>query len=206
MKYNVAGIEPLSLTDWPGHIAAVLFTRGCNFRCSWCHNKELVYPHLYPPLIDDKEIDRFLARLKPNSISFLYDGVVVSGGEPLTTPSLSYLLKAIKKIGLKVRLDTNGSMPDKLISLIEEELIDEVAVDYKVPFDMYKMVGCDDVEAVKKSLSYIASTGKGYIRTTLIDGIHTTKMIEQMRKELHDLVEDFVDWRFNNKELLSNTV
>lgn len=193
MKYNVAGIEQLSLTDWPGHVAAVLFTRGCNFRCPWCHNKALVYPELFVPLLPEDEVERFLLRLDTS----IYDGVVVSGGEPLIHPTTLFLLEFIKRRGLAIRLDTNGSAPDDLISFLEKELIDEIAVDYKLPFESYKTIGCRDVEAVKRSLAYIASTGRGYIRTALIDGVHTPEVVEKMQEELHYLLGDNIDWRFN---------
>lgn len=193
MKYNVAGIEQLSLTDWPGRVAAVLFTRGCNFRCPWCHNKALVYPELFAPLLPEDEVERFLLRLDTS----IYDGVVVSGGEPLIHPTTLFLLEFIKRRGLAIRLDTNGSAPDDLISLLEKELIDEIAVDYKLPFELYETIGCRDVEAVKRSLAYIASTGRGYIRTALIDGVHTPEVVEKMQEELHCLLGNNIDWRFN---------
>ncbi|MDI6813294.1 MAG: anaerobic ribonucleoside-triphosphate reductase activating protein [Desulfitobacteriaceae bacterium] len=113
----IGGFTKLSTIDWPGKLAAVIFTRGCNFRCPWCHNKSLVWPELYGPEIPGPEVLAYLEKRK----SYL-DGVVVTGGEPTIQKDLPAFLKKIKNIGLKVKLDTNGSNPNMLEYLLQEGL------------------------------------------------------------------------------------
>jgi len=124
----VAGIEPCSLIDYPGHIAAVVFLQGCNFNCSWCHNRQLI--PCSEALLDPRALDGFLASRR----DFL-DGVVVTGGEPTQHSGLGDLLKRIKGLGYRVKLDTNGSQPEHLAALLDARLVDFVAMDLKAPLD-----------------------------------------------------------------------
>ncbi|HBT49877.1 MAG TPA: anaerobic ribonucleoside-triphosphate reductase activating protein [Caldanaerobacter subterraneus] len=186
----VAGFVKLSLCDWPGHVAATVFLQGCNFRCPWCHNPELVYPKLFSTPLSDSEVERFISSLSPK----MYDGVVVSGGEPTVHPSLPNLLLLIKQKGLKVRLDTNGSNPELLEYLMNESLIDEVAMDYKLPLDMYHLVGCDDPDAVRKSMSILAKRRNGYLRTTVVSGLHTEEVLSRMKEELQSIAGGRLKW------------
>lgn len=186
----VAGFVPLTLSDWPGHIAAVVFIRGCNMHCPWCHNPSLVYPACYAPLIPDDEVVRFIDSLSP----LLYDGVVVTGGEPLAHPGLPLFLKLIKNRGLKVRLDTNGSYPDRLSSLMREGLVDEVAVDYKVPLERYCELGPVRSSDIARTFKLVAETGRGYLRTTVVPGLHSDEVLETMRRELIDTTRTPVRW------------
>jgi pyruvate formate lyase activating enzyme len=188
----VAGFVKLSLCDWPGHVAAVAFLQGCNFRCQWCHNPELVYPKLFPIPLPDDEVERFISSLSPK----VYDGVVVSGGEPTVHHTLPNLLLLVKQKGMKVRLDTNGYNPDLLERLIAESLVDEVAMDYKLPLDMYHMVGYSDFDAVRKSMELIAERGNGYLRTTLVPWLHTDEVINRMQDEFQRITKGRLEWVF----------
>lgn len=193
----VAGYVRLSLTDWPGHVAAVLFTQGCNMRCPWCHNKTLVYPDLFTSPLSSREVEYFISSLNQS----LYDGVVISGGEPMIhTATLPNLLSLIKQHGLKIRIDTNGTNPDFLFELLDKRLVDQIALDYKLPLSMYPDLGCDTPDAVEKSIKIVAERGCGYIRSTLIAGVHSSDVFERMDKELYTMVKGGVKviWRIQD--------
>lgn len=177
----IAGFERLSLSDWPGHVAAIVFTQGCNFRCPWCHNPELVYPEHFTPTLPCDGVEHFLSLLNP----CMYDGVIITGGEPTihksTLPELCWL---VKSKGLKVRLDTNGADPDFLLELLDSGLVDEIALDYKLPLARYPELGCTKPDKVAESLALVAQRWCGYIRSTLIKGVHTDELLDGMASEL----------------------
>lgn len=159
--------------------------------CPWCHNPELVHPELFPPPLPQPEVERFLSSLDPS----IYDGVVVSGGEPLTHHELPELLGLIKQHGLKVRLDTNGSFPDVLRSLLDAGLVDEVAVDYKVPLGLYDMVGAPGAgRLVGETVALVAQRNAGYARTTVVPGVHTPRMLSYMSAELGSIAGGRLRW------------
>lgn len=121
----ICGIQKLTLLDYPGKVACTIFTGGCNFRCPFCHNADLVTgkPEV---TVTGEEIFRFLRKRQG-----LLDGVCISGGEPLLQPDLEDFIRGVRSLGYSVKLDTNGSMPDKLESLAEKGLLDYVAMDLK---------------------------------------------------------------------------
>jgi pyruvate formate lyase activating enzyme len=135
----IGGLQKQSLVDFSGNVSAVLFTCGCNFRCSYCHNPDLVYPDL---IDKTKKIDyhKLFSWLKKNKK--LLDAVVITGGEPTVHASLPELINDIRKLNLKIKLDTNGTNPDMLEMLIHDKAIDYVAMDIKAPLvlDKYKNV------------------------------------------------------------------
>jgi pyruvate formate lyase activating enzyme len=163
---NIAGFVPLSLCDYPGRVAAVVFTQGCNYRCPWCHNG-----HLLPLTADPaKRVSeaQVLAVLEERRNRL--GGVVVSGGEPTLQLALPRFLRRLKALGLDVKLDTNGSHPNVLRQLLEDRLLDYVAMDVKAPWDRYAaltgMAGCN-VAAVQASMTLIAASGVPHaFRTT----------------------------------------
>jgi len=165
---NVAGFVPLSLCDYPGRVAAVVFTQGCNFRCPWCHNGHLL-PLSPDPLtrVDEAHVFAILAERRTR-----LGGVVVTGGEPTLQPDLARFLGRVKSLDLDVKLDTNGSRPDVLRRILEAGLVDYVAMDVKAPWDKYdRLAGvvCD-VDAVQASLRLIADSGVPHaFRTTRVD-------------------------------------
>ncbi len=127
---KIGGFVPNSVIDYPGKISAVVFTQGCNFKCPFCHNGELVRESL--PALKEEDV---LQQIKDRSK--LIEGVVISGGEPLIQHGLFSFLEGIKSLGLKVKLDTNGYKADVLERLIDAKLIDYIAMDMKAPYKKY---------------------------------------------------------------------
>ncbi|MBC7092690.1 anaerobic ribonucleoside-triphosphate reductase activating protein [Candidatus Bipolaricaulota bacterium] len=178
---RIGGFLKLSLCDWPGRPAAVVFAQGCNFRCPWCHNPTLVSAEPAGPLIPEEEVLEWLARRR----DFL-GGVVVSGGEPAVQPDLLSFLAKLKALGLAVKLDTNGSRPEVVAAALGAGLADFVAVDYKVPARMYGMVSSDGLAAagpVLETVRAVLLVRKGLVRTTAVPGVHDEKILEEMRRE-----------------------
>jgi len=173
MKFG--GIQKLSLLDFPGQSACVLFTVGCNFRCGYCHNPELVFGEVggdADGFIKESEILDFL-----NSRVGLLDGVSISGGEPTLHSGLIEFIRDVKSMGFKLKLDTNGSRPDVVERLFKEELLDYIAMDVKVsPSEYAKVVGRGlDIELLIKSRDLIMSSGVEYeFRTTVLPALHDT--------------------------------
>ena len=147
-----------------------MFLGGCDFRCPYCHNGELV-TGVYPPQMDDGELLSFLKKRQG-----LLDGVCVTGGEPLLRPDLAPLLSEIRALGFRVKLDTNGTHPDRLRELVEAGLVDYVAMDVKNSPDRYGVtVGVEglDVAPIRESVAYLLSGGVDYeFRTTVVKEFH----------------------------------
>ena len=166
MRMRIGGFLPLSLCDYPGRVAAVVFTRGCNFRCPFCHNGHLLDAADAP---DDPAADDVLARLA--EFAARLQGVVVSGGEPTLQPGLADFLRRIRALRLAIKLDTNGSRPDVLAALLAERLVDFIAMDIKAPWEKYPVLAgapCD-VPALQRSVALIAGSGVPHqFRTTRV--------------------------------------
>ena len=152
------GIQKNSFIDFPGKISCVLFLAGCNFRCPFCHNPELVKRDRFSSYFDEQAVYRFLEQRK----DFL-DGVVISGGEATIQKGLFDLCKRIKKIGYPIKLDTNGSRPNVLKRLIDEGYVDYIAMDIKTdPFQYFPLITTDDkpekilssIQIIKESESF----------------------------------------------------
>lgn len=181
----VGGLTKISTIDWPGKVVAVIFTRGCNFRCPWCQNKSLVIPEMYDPEIPVREIMEYLKSRK----NYL-DGVVVTGGEPTIQAGLVAFIDNIKRTGLPVKLDTNGSNPAVLKKLLNEKLLDALALDIKAPWEKYpKVVGCPvNIEAIKCSFNLAAESGLPvWFRTTVVPGLHEPEDLAQVKKIAKEL-------------------
>ena len=162
---KIAYIEPLTLIDYPGEVACVLYTVGCNFHCPYCHNPELVDESA----VVHFDIAKSVSWLKSNST--LLDGVVITGGEPTIHSDLPSLIVEIKKLGLLVKLDSNGTNPEMLKRLIADNLLDYIAMDIKSPLLEYSQTVNRpvNVENIKKSITLLMSSGVPYeFRTTLI--------------------------------------
>src|SRR5680860_729506 len=185
---KIGGLEKLSLIDYPDHIAAIIFTQGCNFRCSFCYNPMLVLPDAGRDNRNIKE-EGFSPLSLENLFLFLrerhgrLDGVVVSGGEPTLQKSLPSFLKKIKGIGYDIKLDTNGTNPEMLASLIDAKLVNYIAMDLKAPFKKYEevtgvSVNCDNL---KKSVKIILGSSLPHeFRTTVVPGLLTESDILEM--------------------------
>ena len=166
-KYiKISGIQKLTLLDYPEHMACTLFVSGCNFKCPFCHNSELLRGDV--EFYDEREIFEFLKKR-----SGVLEGVCVTGGEPTVYTDLDRLLREIKSLGFLVKLDTNGYLPDRLRALIDDGLLDYIAMDIKNSPERYaESVGLDpmrfDIEPIRESISLIMGSGPDYeFRTTV---------------------------------------
>ena len=171
MVAGVKGFLETSFIDWPGKLAAVVFLRGCNFRCPFCHNGELA---LGGKGIPDIPLPSVLTRLE--RLRGWVEGVVVSGGEPTLSPSLPALLEAFQSKGLAVKIDTNGSRPDVLADLVGKGLVQAVAMDIKAPLrpERYSLLAGVDVDlgALRRSIGLLEGSGIPHrFRTTYVPGL-----------------------------------
>ena len=168
---KLAGLQKLTLLDFPGHVACTVFTAGCNLRCPFCHNSELVLPERKPPLMGEEEFFSFLSKRKG-----ILEGVCVTGGEPLLQKDIADFLRRTKELGFAVKLDTNGCFPGKLRELVEQGLVDFVAMDIKnSPARYGETVGIPafDLTAVEESVDYLMSGAVDYeFRTTVAAQFH----------------------------------
>jgi pyruvate formate lyase activating enzyme len=177
---EIAGLQKLTLIDYPGKLACTVFLSGCNFRCPWCYSKELVLPEEIQnhPKIKEKEFFTFLKE----KIG-LIQGVVICGGEATIFKELIPFLKKIKKMGFLIKLDTNGSNPKVIKDLIDKKLIDYVAMDVKLPKEKYSLVFHDKtkVQDIEDSINLLNSELIDYeFRTTIVPTIHQEEDIIQI--------------------------
>lgn len=163
---KIGGLQKLSLIDFPGILCCIVFTQGCNFRCPYCHNPELVLPEKFTPEI---EIDSFFQFLKMRK-KYL-EGVSITGGEPTIHSDLLLFIEKIKNMGFKVKLDTNGSNPEILKKLFGKQLLDYISLDVKGPFDKYSEIAGVKVdnEKIKESIEIIKKAKIQYeFKTTVV--------------------------------------
>jgi pyruvate formate lyase activating enzyme len=171
------GFQKTTLVDYPGKIAATVFTLGCNFRCPYCHNLELVLPELIErqPKISEEEVLNFLKERKG-----LLEGLCITGGEPTLHYDLISFLEKVKSLGYLVKLDSNGSRPEILKELFEKKLIDYLAMDVKTSLEKYHLVTLNQipVEDILTSIKLIKDSGIDYeFRTTVAPEIVTKEDI-----------------------------
>ncbi len=168
---QIQGLQKLTLLDYAGHLACTVFCHGCNFRCPFCHNASLVVPQTTaPPLLTGDDVLRWLEKRVG-----LLDGVCVSGGEPLLQPDLADFLHAVKELGFAVKLDTNGSFPERLQALLSAGLPDYVAMDIKnSPRRYAETAGTADALApVQQSVALLRQGAIPYeFRTTVVRELH----------------------------------
>ena len=178
---RIAGLEKNSLIDYPGKVSAILFTYGCNLRCPYCHNPELVTFKLCKEyIIPHSYIFDFLKKRVGK-----LDAVVITGGEPLIHNTLESFIRKIKDMGYLIKLDTNGFYPSKLQDLIDKKLIDYIAMDIKYPKSKYIQLTekKDSTRKVLKSINIIMKSGLDYeFRTTYVKFIHDMKSVEGIGK------------------------
>ncbi|MBI5844180.1 MAG: anaerobic ribonucleoside-triphosphate reductase activating protein [Deltaproteobacteria bacterium] len=175
------GIQKLSLIDFPGKVSAVVFAAGCDFSCPYCHNPELVTVKSAQTL-DEDEVLAFLEKRK-----VMLDGVVVTGGEPTLQPGLLDFLRKIRKMGYKVKLDTNGGHPQALVQVLRAKLVDYVAMDIKTAPRLYPELVCESVtqEVIEDSIRVIMESGVDYeFRTTCAPGFVDPALVEEMARAL----------------------
>lgn len=179
---KIGGLVKFTLIDFPGRPAAVVFTQGCNFRCRYCHNPELVYPHMFAEPVAIEEIYSFLKRRQGT-----LEGVVVSGGEPTLHEDLPSFMADLKAMGYATKLDTNGTRPDMLKSLLDAKLLDYIAMDIKAPMEKYSLItGVDfNPEVLRQSMDLIRQSGLDYeFRTTYDKEVLTDADISTITQRL----------------------
>jgi len=173
----ISGLQKMTLLDYPGCVACTVFTGGCNFRCPFCHNAPLVIPEALRA--HDGGVDAVLSFLKKRQ--GLLDGVAVTGGEPLLHADMADFLRQVKELGFRVKLDTNGSFPARLRALVEEGLVDRVAMDIKNDPAFYaETAGVPDLDLapITESKDYLLSGAVEYeFRTTVVKGLHTAERL-----------------------------
>jgi|WetSurMetagenome_2_1015567.scaffolds.fasta_scaffold153616_1 pyruvate formate lyase activating enzyme len=184
-RIKIGGYVKQSLIDYPGKISAVVFTQGCNFRCGYCHNPQLVLPELFQPLISEEEVLKSI-----EDMSDWLDAVVISGGEPTIQYALPDFALKIKNMGFLVKLDTNGSNPEMLKLLLDENLVDFVAVDVKTILEereYEKIIGktnSDLIVKIRLSIELLRNSRIEYqLRTTVLTKIHTDQIIAMLQHE-----------------------
>lgn len=178
---KLAGLQKLTLLDFPGHVACTVFTAGCNLRCPFCHNSELVLPERKPMLMDEEWFFSFLKKRQG-----ILEGVCVTGGEPLIQKDIAPFLARIKDLGYAVKLDTNGCFPQILRALVEQGLVDFVAMDIKNSLARYAQtagIPALDLTAVQESVAYLMSGAVDYeFRTTVAAQLHDEESFEDIAR------------------------
>lgn len=190
----ISGVQKFTMLDYPEKTACIIFTAGCNFRCGFCHNPEFVLPEkiqeLKDTFIPEEIILQFLRQRQG-----LLDGVVISGGEPTMMGDLPAFIRKVKDLGFLVKLDTNGNNPMMLKNLLDEQLLDYIAMDYKTSLEAYGALVGNRAKAdfIKASKQMIMDSGLPYeFRTTLIAEVHTPDVLKQMARELHGAAQLFL--------------
>jgi pyruvate formate lyase activating enzyme len=201
---KIAGFKKQSLIDYPGNISSVIFTQGCNFRCEFCHNPELVLPEKFNAVIDNQVVFDYLKKY-----SKLLTAVCITGGEPTMHKDLPDFIGKIKKLNLKVKLDTNGTNPQMLMSLVSNNLIDAVAMDIKhlLNVEHYNKATGNTItvnvfDNILSSIQIIENAGIEHeLRTTVIKGLHS---IEQLQELKHRFGENYKINNYNPEITLKN--
>ena len=193
---KICGFQKMTMLDYPGKVACTVFTGGCNFRCPFCHNALLVTEIDDENVFDEEEIISYLYKRKG-----IIDGVCITGGEPLLQKDIAEFLQKVKATGLPVKLDTNGSYPQKLRELVEKGLVDYVAMDIKNSREKYsETIGLSDYDLskVEESVEFLLSGAVDYeFRTTVVREFHTQEDILNIANWISDakryFLQGFVD-------------
>ena len=200
----ISGLQKLTLLDYPGKVACTVFTGGCNFRCPFCHNSSLVLPEQLAQNSSEKAVLSFLRK----RVGVL-DGVAVTGGEPLLHADMGDFLKEVKSLGFLVKLDTNGSFPDRLIALVEAGLVDRVAMDIKNAPDLYaRTAGLEhlDLAGVERSKDFLLSGTVDYeFRTTVVKGLHTKESLTEAAHWIKGAKEYYLQQYKDSGAILDST-
>ena len=205
---NISGFTKLTLIDYPEKVACIIFTQGCNFNCGFCHNSGLIKCNM-DNLIKEKEIFEYLEKRKN-----IIDGVVISGGEPTIQKDLIPFTKKIKDMGFLVKLDTNGSNPEVLKNLINNNLVDYIAMDIKNVFKEYNPIinfKQINIDKIKESIDLIKTSNVNHeFRTTIMKNYHNidkiTEISEYLGKDQKYYLQNFQDSsNVTDKNLVSFT-
>ena len=200
---TLKGLQKLTLLDFPGKLAATVFTGGCNFRCPFCHNASLVIPEKFGETLPTEEFFAFLQKRRG-----MLEGVCVSGGEPTLYPDLPDFLRRIKDMGFLVKLDTNGTNPSMLKSLIDCGLVDYVAMDIKSSKEGYgRAVGIDnyDTSKIEESIEILKSGRIDFeFRTTVVRELHSKEDFEAIGKWLAGDCKMFLQTFIDSGDLIGS--
>lgn len=192
----ISGMQKLTLLDYPEKTACLLFTQGCNFRCPFCHNKDLLQNDIPEEIVSEEEVFNYLKKRQG-----ILDGVCITGGEPLLQKDIEDFIRKIKDMGFLVKLDTNGSCPATLKKLLDNNMLDYVAMDVKDDFSRYdrtsgiKMI---NIENIKKSIEIIENSSVEHeFRTTVVkelhDYNHLKKICEYLGKKAKYYIQNYRD-------------
>ena len=200
----IYGLQKLSLLDYPGKTACTVFTGGCNFRCPYCHNASLV---VGLDEIEPVDYDEFFAFL--NKRRNILDGVCITGGEPLLQPDIEEFIREIKKFGYSVKLDTNGTFPDKLKRLVDENLVDYVAMDIKNSPEKYSLtagVSELDFSKISNSVELLLSNSADYeFRTTVVKELHSKEDFVSIGEWIKGAKRYFIQSFIDSGDILAGT-
>ena len=198
---DFAGMQSLTLLDYPGKVACILFVRGCNLRCPFCHNASLVCENPENAFSEEK----VLAYLKKRQR--ILEGVVISGGEPLLYPDLLSFLRKVRELGYAIKIDTNGTNPQRLKEIVREGLADYIAMDIKNSPALYgKTTGIanPDLSAIEESKEFLLGGAVDYeFRTTVVDGLHTPESIAEAARWIRGAKRYFLQSFKNSGNLLA---
>lgn len=190
----IGGLQKVTLLDFPGKVACTVFLTGCNLRCPYCHNPDLVLTKDNGKYISEKEFFEFLLSRKGK-----LDGVCITGGEPTLYPNLTNLIRRIREMGFLVKLDSNGTVPEILKLLLREKLLDYVAIDIKnAPARYAETCSADVIEQVKKSAALLKNSNIDYeFRTTVCHPFHSPDGMQEigcwLRGAKRYFIQPFVD-------------
>ena len=198
----IKGLQKTTLLDFPGKVACTIFTGGCNFRCPFCHNSSLVLSPAQLPDLSEEEFFEFLTKRRG-----ILDGVCITGGEPLLQNDIIPFLERIRTLGFAIKLDTNGSFPEKLRQIVESGLVDYIAMDIKNCREKYAQTAgasCS-AEQIFDTVSYIMSCGIPYeFRTTVVKELHDLNDILSIAKEIEGAEGYFLQCFEDSGELIEN--
>ena len=198
----IQGLQKITLLDFPGKVACTVFTGGCNFRCPFCQNASLVTHIDTAQSIGEEEIFAYLSRRKG-----ILDGVCITGGEPLMQKDLADFCQRIHDLGLLVKLDTNGSFPDRLRELIDKGLVDYIAMDIKNCKDAYaETCGLSETpQEIEESIRFIMTSGIPYeFRTTVVREFHSKERIASLAQEISGAERFFLQTFRDSGDLIGN--
>lgn len=200
----IKGLQKTTLLDFPGRLAATIFTGGCNFRCPFCHNASLVLRGGDVEEVPAEDLFSYLDKR-----SGLLDGVCITGGEPLINPDIDALIRKIRSYGLLVKLDTNGAFPERLEALLDEGLLDYVAMDVKNTDEKYGItIGLGenyDIGAINKSIDIIMKKAPDYeFRTTIVRELHDISDVANIAKKLLGTKKYFLQKYVDSGDILSS--
>lgn len=202
---RIDGLQKMTLLDFPGRVACTIFTGGCNFRCPFCHNALLVTELSEKPDYTAEEIFDFLKKRVG-----LLDGVAITGGEPLMNSDMADFIREIRKMGFAIKLDTNGSFPERLKSIVCEGLVDYVAMDLKNCREKYAetvgLTSCD-LHKIEESVEFLKSDAVDYeFRTTVVKEFHTVDDIRAAAKWIKGAKRYFLQGFVDSGNLICDSV